>query len=113
MRALMGADGVRGGKTLLEGEAVTHRSPVEAWHNGLAFVPEERRSQGLILSRSVSNNITLPHLGKLSRGGLFLDGRREGQLSEKVGGSGRLRARNPRRTVRGLSGGNQQKLICD
>jgi len=111
IRALIGADRVRAGTILLDGAAITPRSPVEAWHKGLAFVPEERRSQGLILSRSVSNNVTLPHLRKLSRIGLFLDGRREGQLSEKVGQSVRLRARHVRQTVRELSGGNQQKVV--
>ncbi|MCC7447043.1 MAG: sugar ABC transporter ATP-binding protein [Anaerolineae bacterium] len=111
IRALMGADRLLGGTVTLAGAPLKHRAPAGAWHNGLAFVPEERRSQGLILSRSIGNNITLPHLGWLSRGGLFLDNAHERQLANTLGGSVRLKAKGAQQTIRELSGGNQQKVV--
>ncbi len=111
IRALMGVDPLRSGEIRLEGTRLRRHSPFGAWRKGLAFVPEERRSQGLVLSRSVGNNITLPHLAHLSRGGVFLDRAGERLISEKLGASVRLKAKNPGQTVRELSGGNQQKVV--
>lgn len=111
LRALVGADPLRHGEIRLDGETRADLTPVSAWERGFAYVPEERRSQGLILSRSIRDNITLPHLQKISRGGILLDRRSEEQLSSVVGASVRLKAIGPRQTVRELSGGNQQKVM--
>ncbi len=111
IRALMGADRVVAGEILLGGAPIKRRSPVAAWRRGLAYVPEERRTQGLVLSRSVGNNITLPHLGRLSKGGVFLDNRLERQISQTLADSVRLKTKGLRQTVRQLSGGNQQKVL--
>ncbi|MCA9905717.1 MAG: sugar ABC transporter ATP-binding protein, partial [Anaerolineae bacterium] len=50
LRALVGADPLRAGEIRLDGETRTDLTPVSAWERGFAYVPEERRSQGLILS---------------------------------------------------------------
>lgn len=110
IRALMAADRVLGGKRTLENSRLRVGSPAGAWRNGLAFVPEERRTQGLILSRSVGDNISLPHLGTLSIGGVLLDYRGEARLSQRLGSAVRLKAKSTAQTVRELSGGNQQKV---
>ncbi len=111
IRALVGADRVIGGEVWLEGQRLTGHSPRRAWHRGMAFVPEERRSQGLILSRSIGDNVALPHLGKLSRVGVFLDERKEHALTHEVGLAVRLKAIGARQIARELSGGNQQKVV--
>jgi ribose transport system ATP-binding protein len=111
IRALMGADRVVAGEIRLDDVPLTRRSPVAAWRHGLAYVPEERRTQGLILSRSVGNNITLPHLARLCRGRLFLDNRRERRIADDLGDSVRLKTKGVGQTVRQLSGGNQQKVL--
>lgn len=111
LRALMGVDRLLGGEIYLDAIPVGRMSPTSAWRQGIAFVPEERRSQGLILSRSVSNNITLPQLRHLSRGGVLLDHRLESATSRRLGESVRLKANSPAQTVRQLSGGNQQKIV--
>lgn len=111
LRALVGADPLRSGDIHLDGETLSALTPVDAWGHGLAYVPEERRSQGLILSRSIRDNITLPHLQQMSRGGVMLDRRGEERLSTRVGASVRLKAAGPRQTTRQLSGGNQQKVM--
>ena len=111
LRALLGADRLLEGELRLEGKPLNSRSPAGAWQHQIAFVPEERRSQGLILSRSVGDNITLPHLRFLSRAGMFLNHSLERETSRKLGASVRLKAAGPRQTVRQLSGGNQQKVV--
>jgi ABC-type sugar transport system ATPase subunit len=111
LRALIGADRQLGGTLLLDGEPVRWLSPALAWRRRIAFVPEERRSQGLILSRSISNNITLPQLRHFSHAGIFLDHRGERAASLHLGESVRLKASSPAQTVRQLSGGNQQKVV--
>jgi ribose transport system ATP-binding protein len=111
LRALIKADRVLGGHIALNTAVLPGRSPAETWENGLAYVPEERRSQGLILTRSVSDNITLPHLRHLSRWGALLNHLLERQTSDRVGASVRLKAAGVGRPVRQLSGGNQQKAM--
>ena len=111
VRAIMGADHVTSGQLFLDGKRLRRLNPARAWQQRIAFVPEERRSQGLILSRSVSNNITLPQLSTLSRGGMLLAHTLERHTSENLGTSVRLKATSPAQTVRELSGGNQQKIV--
>jgi ABC-type sugar transport system ATPase subunit len=111
LRALMGADRVLGGEVRVDGAPLTHRTPTGAWQGGVAFVPEERRSQALVLSRSVSNNVTLPHLRHFRRLGTFLHHAGEQRTAAAVGHAVRLKARDPRQRVRLLSGGNQQKVV--
>ncbi|MFN8562321.1 MAG: sugar ABC transporter ATP-binding protein [Anaerolineae bacterium] len=111
LRALMGVDRVLAGEFLLRGHALRQHNPARAWQQGLAFVPEERRSQALILSRSVSNNITLPQLSILSRRGMLLANKLERRTSEELAALVRLKTTGMEQTVRELSGGNQQKVV--
>ncbi|MBK8136741.1 MAG: sugar ABC transporter ATP-binding protein [Chloroflexi bacterium] len=108
---LIGADRHLAGEIHLDGRRLRRMSPARTWKNQIAFVPEERRSQGLVLSRSIGNNITLPQLGHFSRAGAFLDHRRERSTSRTLGESVRLRSHGPSQSVRELSGGNQQKVV--
>lgn len=111
LRALMRVDRAVGGTIGLDSVPMYARSPAGSWKQGLAYVPEERRSQGLILTRSVSDNITLPHLAELSRHGMWLNHRLEQKTSESLGTSVRLKAARVRQIIRQLSGGNQQKTL--
>jgi ABC-type sugar transport system ATPase subunit len=111
LRAIAGADRVTGGMLELDGVDIRRRGLMQAWRQGIAYVPEERRTQGLMLSRSIRDNITLPHLDALSLGGIFLAPRREARESHALGESVRLRASGVRQTTRELSGGNQQKVL--
>ncbi|MHB8630054.1 MAG: sugar ABC transporter ATP-binding protein [Aggregatilineales bacterium] len=111
LRALMGVDRAHAGSVSLSGERLRGHSPSAAWQHGLAYVPQERRTQGLVISRAVTDNITLPHLGVFSFGGVALDARRGRHVSQTIGAAVRLRASSHRQTVRELSGGNQQKVV--
>jgi len=111
LRAVMGLDRLTAGEVWLAGKRLTRLTPPRAWREGFAFVPEERRSQGLVLSRSVADNLTLPQLGHVSIGGWLLAHRREHRTSLDTGAMVRLKAHGPAQTVRELSGGNQQKVV--
>ncbi len=111
LRALMGMDRVSGGQVLLADRPFKRASLPKAWQQGFAYVPEERRSQGLIVSRSISNNITLPHLKRFSRAGIFLHERREQTATNQLSAQVQLKMQHARQTVRELSGGNQQKVV--
>lgn len=111
LRALMGAEPFSGGEMRLAGGSYRPTSPAQAWARGVGYVPEERRSQGLVLTRSIYDNMLLSHLRYHSRAGLLLKHREARQLSVELGKTVRLRAASSGQTVRQLSGGNQQKVV--
>jgi len=96
---------------LVAGEAIPPRGPASGWRRGVAYVPGERRTEGLLLAQDVANNVALPHLGRLRRFGVFVDRTAERAAAARVGGRVRLRSTGPRERVRRLSGGNQQKVM--
>jgi len=77
---------------------------------GLAFVPEDRRQQGLVMEASIKRNATLTTLSKLTRLGL-VGGRAERQLAEEWARKLQLKYHALDDTVGTLSGGNQQKVV--
>lgn len=85
--------------------------PGKAWKSRIAYVPKERRSEGLITTRPIYQNITLPHLQSQSLGGTWLTPRRERRFATTLGESVKLRAVGPDQRVLELSGGNQQKVV--
>jgi ribose transport system ATP-binding protein len=111
LRLLVGADKLRRGRIQIGAREGRPRGPAEAWKKGFAYVPRERRSEGLVLSRAIYENITLPHLKRFSRGGFFLARGRERRFADERGREVRLKARNPRQLCYELSGGNQQKVV--
>ncbi|MEI6873543.1 MAG: sugar ABC transporter ATP-binding protein [Spirochaetota bacterium] len=111
LKALGGTERRRAGTMTLAGSPYDPRRPRDAIRAGVALVPEERRQAGLVLGRSVSENIVLPHLGALSALRVFIDGKRELEASGKASKAVRLKAASPRQMVGQLSGGNQQKVV--
>jgi rhamnose transport system ATP-binding protein len=109
-RAIFGIDRLDGGTVEVEDRPVKLDSPRAALRAGLAYLPEDRQSQGLVLPLSISKNVTLPLLRELARGG-FLQPQRERSLAEEYGRRLRLRARSVNQRAGDLSGGNQQKVV--
>jgi ribose transport system ATP-binding protein len=109
-RAAFGIDALTAGEIHLRGERVRIRRPADAIERGIVLVPEDRRTQGLVLGHSVERNLTLALLRRLSRGGLLDDG--EGAaIAERYAARLGIRARSLDTPVRRLSGGNQQKVV--
>ncbi len=98
------------GRITVDGRSAIAKTPAEAIAAGFAFVPEDRKAMGLILSLGVAENLALSSLGRLSRRGLIDNTRVEAtalarlrDLSIKAPGLGA--------EVATLSGGNQQKVV--
>ena len=108
---LFGIDPLVEGTIELDGETLRDLTPSTAWQMGIAYVPEERRSQGLFLGDRVSQNITIPHLDRLSLLKTFLRDSEAKSLSQQLGESVRLKVTGMGQRVRQLSGGNQQKIL--
>lgn len=112
-RMICGVDRPLAGSMLLGGEKVTFASVTAAVRHGIGLVPEERRSQGLILHRSVAFNINIADQRPLRRVPwlpLLHVGRaraRAVELSERLG----IKTTNVDEPVSSLSGGNQQKVL--
>jgi simple sugar transport system ATP-binding protein/ribose transport system ATP-binding protein len=109
-RVVYGADRTDSGAISVGGRPVKIRSPRDALAAGIALLPEDRKRLGLLMERSVVENVTLPHLDWLSRLG-FVVRRRE--WAEAHSHLAQLDVRYPhgRTPVAMLSGGNQQKVM--
>ncbi len=107
---LFGIRPSQGGKSFLDGDNYTPRSPVDAIAAGLLLVPEDRRHHGLILLQSIKQNLSLPNLKNLSR--FFLvDPFKESKLSSDSIKSLGIKTTNGNKLAGLLSGGNQQKIV--
>lgn len=111
LQALIGALPWRAGRLTLDGRALPTGDPAANWMRGLAYVPRERRSEGLMMLSAIADNVTLPHLARLSHWGVFLDRRAERRRVELHGSDVRLKSSGPSQPVVQLSGGNQQKVL--
>ena len=110
VRALFGADKVRGHQILIEGQPVDIRNPKDAKDAGLGFIPEDRKLQGLVLPFSVEANISMACIRKFSRLG-FLQRSAEKSIAARQAKALAVKTPSTRTRVETLSGGNQQKCI--
>lgn len=110
VRALFGADKVRGHKVLIEGKQVSIRNPKEAKDAGLGFIPEDRKLQGLVLPFSVESNISMASISNFSKFG-FIRKSLERGIGDRQVTALAIKTPSTKVAVRNLSGGNQQKCI--
>lgn len=98
------------GSIFVGGQPVSIRSPADAVHHGLAYVPEDRQQQGAILPFSIAANVALTNLSTLAPGGMC-SRRREAELASHWISALSVKATGPEQNVGDLSGGNQQKVV--
>lgn len=110
MRAIMGLDRVTGGSVTLRGETLELGSVRAMMHHGFAYLPEDRKSQALLLDMAVSDNIAISVLERLFRSGIIAQNRLE-RLSADYRDKLRIRTPSLSQLIRNLSGGNQQKVL--
>ena len=111
IRAIFSDARLTAGTMTLSGSPYTPSSPAAAWQSGVAYVPRERRAEGLVMRRPIFENITLAHLKRQSRAGTWLTPNREKRFAAELGANMRLKAVGPAQDVLELSGGNQQKVV--
>ncbi|TJX68865.1 sugar ABC transporter ATP-binding protein [Soehngenia saccharolytica] len=97
------------GEIFLEGKKVEFKSPKEAIENGIMYVSEDRKSEGLVLSMDVKSNITLSSLDKFKRA-IGLDKKKEERVTQEYREKIKIKTPSLTQKVKNLSGGNQQKV---
>ncbi|WP_374371230.1 sugar ABC transporter ATP-binding protein [Dongia sp.] len=100
------------GEVLVAGERAAIRGPRAAKSGGnpMALIPEDRKTEGLMLPMSVRDNLTLPSLGQLASFGV-IDRPRETDAIRRMMALLAIKAADPEIPVGALSGGNQQKVV--
>jgi ribose transport system ATP-binding protein len=109
-KAIFGADPVDSGSVKVEGKDMKMGSPAAAIKAGIAFLPEDRKSEGIIPDLSVRENIVAAALPTLSHAGIVSE-KAQVELVEEFMQSLGIKASSPDQPVRELSGGNQQKVL--
>ena len=109
-RALFGADPVTGGEIILDGESVIFKTPREAIDHGVALCPEDRKEQGLVMGRSIKDNVAMPVVNKLCKG-LFVIKDEVVKLADQAVKDYSIKTPSIDKLAIELSGGNQQKVI--
>ena len=110
MRAIFGADPIDGGKIYIQGKEVNIKSPRQAIAEGIAFLTEDRKGQGLVLAQSIRTNLILANLKGFSNGP-FLNEKKIEEEGQKNISSLRIKTPSIDEIVGQLSGGNQQKVV--
>lgn len=109
-RALFGADEISGGEVLLAGKSVVFKNPREAIDAGIALCPEDRKDQGLVMYRTVKDNIIMPIIDSLNKG-VFVDRNEAIKLAHQAVEKYAIKTPSVDKITSELSGGNQQKVI--
>jgi ribose transport system ATP-binding protein len=110
IRAIFGIDRVESGEILVRGRRAAIKGTAGAVALGMSLVPEDRRSQGLVIDHTVKENLLLPIWRRLDRFGLIDDAK-----ADVVGRSSietlNVKTSGLSQVVKFLSGGNQQKVV--
>ncbi len=107
---LFGVNRPRGGTIEVQGRTARLNNPRDAIRRGIALIPEDRKTEGLLLPLPVRQNLTLPILSRLSRGG-FVRRRDETGLVRAMIDQLAIKTPSAAQAVGTLSGGNQQKVL--
>ena len=110
VRAIYGADKVDTGKVKVLGKAVTINTPLDAMMAGMAYLPEDRKKDGILAELSVRENIIIALQAKK---GLFkpMSRREMEEIADRFIDSLQIKTASRETPIKSLSGGNQQKVI--
>ncbi len=110
MHAIFGNLPFESGKIFIEGKEVTIKNAREAINAGIGFITEDRKTEGLLLEKSISENIALANLGKISDKSVVKKSKVE-ELVKKGIEEFHIKCFGPDHECNNLSGGNQQKVV--
>mgnify|MGYP000929968059 CR=1 FL=1 len=111
MQAIFGLNTADSGRVLMDGKEVHIGSPKEALDYGIAYIPESRQTQGLVLKKTIRENILLPQLSKYANAlGILNDGKMRDAANKWIEMLD-VRPADPNNLAMQLSGGNQQKVV--
>lgn len=109
LRALFGLDVMATGVVEVRARRSAARSPRARLQEGVGYLSENRKEEGLLLNRSIADNLTMTRYAPLQRGGL-ISSRRQAEAAARRMAELDIRAAGPLQPVGELSGGNQQKV---
>jgi ribose transport system ATP-binding protein len=109
-RAIVGADKLDAGEVKINGRQVTLRSPADAMRVGIALVPEERKVLGIVAGFTITKNITIGAMRKVTAA-IFMRGRSEQEVARNYVKELRIKTSSTEERIENLSGGNQQKVL--
>jgi ribose transport system ATP-binding protein len=110
-RIIYGADPRDGGEILIDGKPVEIGSPSDAMAMGLVYLTEDRKSLGLFLDMSISDNINMGVMPEDAYGGFVRNLTSAARRADAAFSALSIRAKSPLVTLGALSGGNQQKVL--
>lgn len=110
LETIFGARKPTAGMISVHGRRLRPGSVSAAVNAGLGMAPEERKSQALLLTESVVNNLTIASLNSFARA-RFVQRDKERQAATKQVADLDIRPNDPTRQIQTLSGGNQQKVV--
>ncbi len=110
VRAIFGVDPIDKGEIHLEGRKIQINSPRDAIRAGIGFLSDDRKTEGLVLCRSIRENVALPTLGERKAWG-FINRKEEKEAVASQVKALDIRTTSIEQEAQFLSGGNQQKLI--
>lgn len=109
-RRIFGMDSGSEGEIRLEGKVLSISRPYHAIRSGIVMVTEDRKEDGLVLCRSIQENIALPNLEKYKKGP-FLDSEKEKRECKEIAEKMSVKMSGMHQLAGQLSGGNQQKVV--
>jgi len=98
------------GLVYISGEKVNTKTPWEAVRQGIGWIPEDRKLQGLFLKMTITENIVAPKLQMYTKHGI-LNFYKQQKITEKLIHEMKIKALSPEQIVQSVSGGNQQKIL--
>ncbi|GAB3620553.1 sugar ABC transporter ATP-binding protein [Glutamicibacter endophyticus] len=110
IRAIAGANKYARGTVTVAGKKLPSFDVAAATRAGIGHVPEDRKTQGLVLDASVAENIGYATMASTAKGGL-VDRKGQRERAEQVAARLRIRMGSIDQSIRSLSGGNQQKAV--
>ncbi len=110
MQAVFGNLPIDNGKVFIDGKEVSIKNPRQAIANGIGFITEDRKTEGLLLEKSIAENIEIANLGKVSDKGV-LNPKKQAEIVKRGIEEFRVRCFGPQHECNNLSGGNQQKVV--
>ena len=110
MKAIFGAEKKLSGDVYVHGEKKNIKSPIDAMKNGICFLTEDRRADGLALQLSIKTNINMNSYDMISKNGI-ISLSEEQKRAEKFSKDVNVKTPSIQQLVGNLSGGNQQKVV--
>ncbi len=110
LHALFGDGEFDAGELIVNGKNVKIRNERQALANGIVLIPEDRKNDGLILSRSIGENITMMCLKEISKSGILSAAKEKKTIADAITRMS-IKVFSPDLPAGSLSGGNQQKVV--